>query len=61
MKNSRSSGRSTWWIIDNALSMLRPGGRLGAVDFYVSEAKLEPGLARHGTLAGMFSPRWLCP
>jgi len=42
----------------NAIAMLKPGGRLGVVDFYVSEANPEPGLARHGTLARWFWPRW---
>jgi S-adenosylmethionine-diacylgycerolhomoserine-N-methlytransferase len=42
----------------NALAMLRPGGRLGVVDFYVSETTPAPGLARHGRLARWFWPRW---
>lgn len=33
--------------IDNAIAMLRPGGILGVVDFYVSRAQPEPGMARH--------------
>lgn len=44
--------------IDNALAMLRPGGLLGAVDFYVSEPAPPPGAARHGTLSRNFWPRW---
>ena len=36
--------------IDNALAMLKPGGVLGVVDFYVS--------ARHGAFARYFWPRW---
>jgi S-adenosylmethionine-diacylgycerolhomoserine-N-methlytransferase len=44
--------------IDNALVMLRPAGTLGVVDFYVSEAKPAPGLARHGFLTRHFWPRW---
>lgn len=36
--------------IDNAVAMLRPGGVLGVVDFYVG--------ARHGALARWFWPRW---
>jgi S-adenosylmethionine-diacylgycerolhomoserine-N-methlytransferase len=42
----------------NALAMLRPGGRLGVVDFYVSGAAPEPGLVRHGALTRWFWPRW---
>jgi S-adenosylmethionine-diacylgycerolhomoserine-N-methlytransferase len=44
--------------IDNALAMLKPGGTLGVVDFYVSKANPEPGLARHGLLTRHFWPRW---
>jgi S-adenosylmethionine-diacylgycerolhomoserine-N-methlytransferase len=42
----------------NALGMLRPGGTLGVVDFYVSEANPKPGLVRHGPLTRWFWPRW---
>jgi S-adenosylmethionine-diacylgycerolhomoserine-N-methlytransferase len=44
--------------ITNALAMLRPGGRLGVVDFYISAPCPDPGLARHGALARRFWPRW---
>jgi S-adenosylmethionine-diacylgycerolhomoserine-N-methlytransferase len=44
--------------LDNALAMLRPGGRLGAVDFYVSDAGPAPGTARHGTATRLFWSRW---
>lgn len=44
--------------LDNALAMLKPGGVLGVVDFYVSAAQPDPGLARHGTFARFFWPRW---
>jgi S-adenosylmethionine-diacylgycerolhomoserine-N-methlytransferase len=44
--------------LDNALAMLRPGGTLGLVDFYVSEPEPAPGLARHGALTRRFWPRW---
>ncbi len=44
--------------LDNALAMLKPGGTLGLVDFYVSEADPAPGLARHGALSRWFWPRW---
>jgi S-adenosylmethionine-diacylgycerolhomoserine-N-methlytransferase len=45
--------------IDNALAMLRPGGLLGAVDFYVSESNPPPGTVRHGLVTRFFWPRWL--
>ncbi len=44
--------------LDNALAMLRPGGTLGVVDFYVSEPDPAPGLARHGALTRWLWPRW---
>ena len=44
--------------LDNALSMLKPGGVLGVVDFYVSEEHPPAGLARHGALTRFFWPRW---
>lgn len=44
--------------IDNALSILRPGGTLGVVDFYVSERRPDAGLVRHGALSRFFWPRW---
>jgi S-adenosylmethionine-diacylgycerolhomoserine-N-methlytransferase len=45
--------------IENAVAMLRPGGTLGVVDFYVSAADPESGLARHGLFTRHFWPRWL--
>ena len=42
----------------NAVRMLRPGGLLGAVDFYVSPTRAAPGCAQHGALARNFWPRW---
>lgn len=44
--------------IDNAIAMLKPGGLLGVVDFYVSDAAGGPGRVRHGRLARAFWPRW---
>ena len=44
--------------VDNALRMLRPGGVLAAVDFYVSGARAMPGRVRHGALTRAFWPRW---
>jgi S-adenosylmethionine-diacylgycerolhomoserine-N-methlytransferase len=42
----------------NALAMLRPGGLLGVVDFYVSQRDPVPGRVRHGALSRWFWPRW---
>ncbi|MFT3791324.1 MAG: methyltransferase domain-containing protein [Rudaea sp.] len=42
----------------NALAMLKPGGLIGAVDFYTSTARPEPGLVRHDAFTRHFWPRW---
>lgn len=44
--------------IENAIGMLKPGGLLGVVDFYVSASAPEAGLARHSALSRTFWPRW---
>lgn len=44
--------------LGNAVSMLKPGGALGVVDFYVSEANPPPVLVRHGAMTRWFWPRW---
>lgn len=44
--------------IRNALAMLKPGGFLASVDFYVSSARPLPGMARHGWLARTLWPAW---
>ncbi|NEX23867.1 class I SAM-dependent methyltransferase, partial [Thiorhodococcus mannitoliphagus] len=44
--------------IHNAIEMLAPGGLLGAVDFYVSDARGGPGTVRHGAFTRHFWPRW---
>ena len=44
--------------VDNALGMLRPGGLVGAVDFYSAPLDPPAGLAREGRLARGFWPRW---
>ncbi len=44
--------------LDNALSMLRPGGLLGAVDFYVAPRDPPAGFARQGSLSRIFWTRW---
>jgi S-adenosylmethionine-diacylgycerolhomoserine-N-methlytransferase len=44
--------------IDNALAMLKPGGMLGVVDFYVSDADPPPGLVTHPRATRAFWPWW---
>lgn len=44
--------------IEQALRLLRPGGVLGVVDFYVSRKYVEPGDTRHGWLHRTFWPVW---
>ena len=44
--------------IENALAMLRPGGVIGVVDFYVSRKYPTDGLARHSWLTRTFWPTW---
>ncbi|MFN0040737.1 MAG: class I SAM-dependent methyltransferase [Burkholderiales bacterium] len=44
--------------IDNAIAMLRPGGTLGIVDFYVSKARPAPGMIRHGWLSRTLWRSW---
>lgn len=44
--------------VANALAMLKPGGMLGVVDFYVSEAAPPPGLVCHSRATRTFWPRW---
>lgn len=44
--------------IANAIAMLKPGGALGVVDFYVSGQRAEAGFARHGALTRAFWPAW---
>ncbi len=44
--------------VENALSMLRPGGLIGVADFYVSRKYPLEGLKRHGWLARSFWPAW---
>jgi S-adenosylmethionine-diacylgycerolhomoserine-N-methlytransferase len=48
-----------WYAaIDNALAMLKPGGLVGAVDFYVSQKHPAAGLRRHGWLCRSLWPVW---
>lgn len=44
--------------LDNAISMLAPGGLLGAVDFYISRPRPRPGHRRHGAVTRALWPRW---
>ncbi len=44
--------------VDNAVAILRPGGVLGVVDFFVSDPVPEPGRVRHGAFTRWFWPRW---
>lgn len=44
--------------IDNAVDMLRPGGTVAVVDFYVSATTPRPGEAQHSAFARWFWPRW---
>ncbi|MFM9967674.1 MAG: class I SAM-dependent methyltransferase [Burkholderiales bacterium] len=42
----------------NAVRMLRPGGTLGVVDFFISDSRPPPGRTRHGWFSRQFWPRW---
>ena len=44
--------------IANAIAMLKPGGVLGVVDFYVSPARANAGFAQHNALTRAFWPAW---
>ena len=44
--------------IENALAILKPGGTLGVVDFYVARKYASAGLARHGWWTRTFWPTW---
>ena len=44
--------------IENALSLLKPGGQIGVVDFYVSRKYPTDGLTRHRWLTRTFWPTW---
>ncbi len=44
--------------IDNAVSMLRDGGLIGVVDFYVSRKHPMDGLKRHSWFTRNFWPTW---
>jgi ubiquinone/menaquinone biosynthesis C-methylase UbiE len=44
--------------VSNALAMLKPGGQLAVVDFYVGADRPGTGLAQHGAITRHFWPRW---
>ncbi|MEX2027253.1 MAG: class I SAM-dependent methyltransferase [Pirellulaceae bacterium] len=44
--------------IENALSILKPGGLIGVVDFYIARKFPRDGLARHRWLTRTFWPTW---
>jgi S-adenosylmethionine-diacylgycerolhomoserine-N-methlytransferase len=44
--------------IENAYAMLKPGGTIGVVDFYVSRKYAAAGYARHGWFTRTFWPTW---
>lgn len=44
--------------IENARAMLRPGGLIGVVDFYVSRKYPSDGLRRHSWFTRTFWPLW---
>lgn len=44
--------------VDRAIELLRPGGHLGVVDFYVARKHAEHGRARHGSVSRAFWPWW---
>lgn len=44
--------------IENALAMLKPGGRIGVVDFYIARRFPVHGRARHSWFSRSFWPLW---
>lgn len=47
-----------WYrAVDRAWRNLKPGGLLGATDFYISRKWPEPGMTRHGRLQRLFWPQ----
>lgn len=45
-------------VLSRAYAMLKPGGLIGVVDFYVSESDPRAGLVRHGAVTRHFWPWW---
>ncbi len=44
--------------LDHAWSLLRPGGQIAVVDFYISRKYPEEGLRRHGWMTRNLVPLW---
>ncbi len=44
--------------IDNAIRILKPGGLLGVIDFYVARKYPSDGMSRHGWSTRSFWPLW---
>lgn len=44
--------------IDNALAMLKPGGHIGVVDFFVGRKYASEGMPKHGWTTRSFWPTW---
>lgn len=44
--------------VENALRILKPGGQIGVVDFYVSRKHAQEGLKKHGWFTRSFWPVW---
>jgi len=44
--------------VENAGTMLKPGGQIGAVDFYVAGKHPPEGFARHSRFTRVFWPLW---
>jgi len=44
--------------LETAWAMLKPGGWIGVVDFYISRKHPAEGMRRHGWLARSFWPAW---
>jgi len=44
--------------LENALAMLKPGGRIGIVDFYVARKYPSDGLLKHSWFTRSFWPVW---
>ena len=51
-------GTDWFAAIENASAMLRDGGRIGVVDFYLSRKFPQEGHQRHGWLTRSFWPLW---
>ncbi len=48
------------WVeaLERAYDLLKPGGSIGVVDFYVSRKWPEPGMRRHSSAARLVWPAW---